>query len=71
MEIRDTAFRLKCVGNILFRQHKGLARDLDDSLVGATSSTKAELSFGMRGDVHPDDGKIAVLKFKNIWATVQ
>ena len=61
--------RLKLAGNVRLGENEGLARNEDDSLVGATTRSGRQVFRGRFSDVNSDDGKITGGEFKNVRAT--
>jgi len=55
----------------VLREHERLARNLDDTLIRTAACAERELAGGECGDVHADDGEIAVFEFEDVGATLE
>ena len=68
---KDLAAALQLFGNMGLRQDERLPGDSYDPFVRPASRVWRQLALDCGGDVSPNDGEVAVLKFEDIRAAVQ
>ncbi len=65
---RFEILELQAFGNVRSREDQGFSGHPDDGFVGTTAGRGWQFRLGPAGDVDADDGKIAILQFKNVRA---